>query len=172
MSWISTRRTIIWRQIKKLQWSSKIKSNFWQDTCSKSYTWWVNLLSGLPNRRANPKSASLSCPLGPINKLFGFISLSGRNSKNLRKLNTSWNKVKARTYKHIPMQDIFLVTKSKSFQRHLDIRFYIRRWEEDISITNHSLKICLHELKHKMQVSFVREGINQFNNVRILQLFQ
>lgn len=46
------------------------------------FTWWVNLRSGLPNIRARPKSASLSCPVGPINKLFGFISLS-RKSDNI-----------------------------------------------------------------------------------------
>lgn len=38
-------------------------------------TWWVNLRFGLPNIRANPKSANLSCPSSPISKLFGFISL-------------------------------------------------------------------------------------------------
>lgn len=37
----------------------------------------MNRRSGLPNIRAKPKSASFSCPRGPINKLFGFISLRG-----------------------------------------------------------------------------------------------
>ena len=58
---------------------SCIPKGFTSYLCIKKQTWWVNLRSGLPNTRAKPKSASFSCPLDPINKLFGFISLKIHN---------------------------------------------------------------------------------------------
>ena len=66
------------------------------------------------------------------------------------------------------MQNPFLVAISKSFKCHQEVRFDVGRWEEHVWIANDSFEVSLHELKHKVQVLFVRKRIDQENDMRML----
>lgn len=70
------------------------------------------------------------------------------------------------------MQDPIFMAKSKPLQCHLDVRLDVSWRKNYISITDYSFEICLHKLKHEMQVPFVRECIYQLDDIRILQLFE
>ena len=61
---------------------------------------------------------------------------------------------------------------SESFQGHVKVWLGVSGWEEDVSVTNDSFEVCLHEFKHKMQVSFVGEGVNQLDYVWVFELFE
>jgi len=133
----------------------------------------VNLRPGLPKIRAKPKSASLSCPLDPINKLFGFISLQSTSTTHFKPNLAAINLTNQLLNKNpIPMQNPFFMANQKSFQSHLKVWFYVPRRKKYIWITNNRFEISLHELKHKMQVPFVRESIDQLNYIRVFKLFK
>lgn len=61
---------------------------------------------------------------------------------------------------------------SKTFKRHLKVRFDITRWKENIPVSYDSFKVCLHEFKHEMQIPFMWEAINQLNYIWIIELFK
>lgn len=70
------------------------------------------------------------------------------------------------------MENPFLVAVSQSLQCHLKVWFYVCWWKKYVSVTNNCFKISLHELEDKMQISFVRECINQLDYIWVFKLFK
>ena len=58
------------------------------------------------------------------------------------------------------MQNPLLMANCKPFQSHMHVGLYISWRKKNIPITNNSFQVGLHELKDKVQVTLVREGIN------------